>query len=379
MGHTRPGHPGIFSHPNANLWVQPSTSISENCGRINQLRLPMPGLPDWITDRYGFTERAGRLNPRTVRWPFWPQRPLPALEGTVSTSTPVSTTVSNPPKKVTVPNFLAKKKRGEAITMLTAYDYPTAQAVDRAGIDSILVGDSLGMVVLGYESTLPVTMEDMLHHCKAVKRGAQHALLVGDMPFMSYQVSANDALRNAGRFLQESGMDAVKLEGGRERLDAIRAIVGAGIAVMGHIGLTPQSISALGGFRVQGRTAAAAQRLYEDALLLQEAGCFSLVLESVPAQLGEFISRRLQIPTIGIGAGVGCDGQVLVLHDLLGLFDRFTPRFVKRYTELHQAIQGALQQYQSDVAEHRFPASEHTYTIPEDVWAAFLSSVEAAG
>lgn len=293
------------------------------------------------------------------------------------TTTPASTSVTNPPKKVTVPDFLAKKQRGEPITMLTAYDYPTALAVDRAGIDSILVGDSLGMVVLGYESTLPVTMEDMLHHSKAVKRGAQHALLVGDMPFMSYQVSATDALRNAGRFLQEGGMDAVKLEGGRERVDAIRAIVGAGIAVMGHIGLTPQSISALGGFRVQGRTAAAAQHLYEDALILQEAGCFSLVLESVPAQLGEFISRKLQIPTIGIGAGVGCDGQVLVLHDLLGLFDRFTPRFVRRYAALHQAIKEALQQYQADVAERRFPATEHTYAIPEDVWEAFLASVES--
>jgi 3-methyl-2-oxobutanoate hydroxymethyltransferase len=352
-------------------------NIIQKRGRIRCIHLPLPNIADWIPDRYGFYMRRRQTNHRTVFRPFRPQRPLPAPEGTVSTTTPASTPIANPPKKVTVPDFLAKKQRGEPITMLTAYDYPTALAVDRAGIDSILVGDSLGMVVLGYESTLPVTMEDMLHHCKAVKRGAQHALLVGDMPFMSYQVSVTEALRNAGRFLQEGGMDAVKLEGGRVRVDAIRAIVGAGIAVMGHIGLTPQSISALGGFRVQGRSAAAAQRLYEDALLLQEAGCFSLVLESVPAQLGEFISRRLQIPTIGIGAGVGCDGQVLVLHDLLGLFDRFTPRFVRRYTELHHAILAALQQYKADVIERRFPATEHTYTIPDEVWAAFLSEVES--
>jgi len=245
-------------------------------------------------------------------------------------------------KKVTVRTFQQKKQQTQPITMLTAYDYPTALAIDRAGIDSILVGDSLGMVVLGYENTLPVTMEDMLHHCKAVSRGARCALLVGDMPFMSYQASIGDAMRNAGRFLQEAGMDAIKLEGGRERLDAIQAIVGAGIPVMGHLGLTPQSVHQFGGFRAQGQTASAARRLLEDAQYLQDAGCFSIVLEAVPAQLARLVSQRLDIPTIGIGAGIGCDGQVLVIHDLLGMFDRFTPKFVKRYVEINTLMQGAF-------------------------------------
>jgi 3-methyl-2-oxobutanoate hydroxymethyltransferase len=260
--------------------------------------------------------------------------------------------------------------------MLTAYDYPTALAVDWVGIDSILVGDSLGMVVLGYENTLPVTMEDMLHHCKAVSRGARCALLIGDMPFMSYQVSVDDALRNAGRFLQEAGMDAVKLEGGRERLDAVRAIVGAGIPVMGHLGLTPQSVHQLGGFRAQGKTAEAAKRLVEDALLLQEAGCFGLVLEAIPGQLASLISSRLKIPTIGIGAGAGCDGQVLVTHDLLGLFDRFTPRFVKKYADLHGEIAGALAGYKSDVNGRNFPGTEHTIEMPDDEWQALLDLID---
>ncbi len=252
-------------------------------------------------------------------------------------------------KKKTIQAFRQKKEHGEPITMLTGYDYPTALALDRAGIDAILVGDSLGMVVLGYENTLPVTMEEMLHHCRAVARGARSALLIGDMPFMSYQVSVEEAVRNAGRFLQEGGMHAVKLEGGRERLDTIRAITGAGIPVMGHLGLTPQSIHALGGFRPQGRTTAAARRMLEDALLLEEAGCFSLVLESIPARLAELISKRISIPTIGIGAGAGCDGQVLVVHDLLGFFDRFTPKFVKKYADLHGEMQRAFGEYIADV------------------------------
>src|SRR5512141_3019806 len=205
-------------------------------------------------------------------------------------------------KKVTTLAFRKKKTAGEPITMLTAYDYPTALAVDQAGVDSILVGDSLGMVVLGYENTLSVTMEDMLHHSRAVARGAQTALLIGDMPFMSYQVSVEEATRNAGRFLQQGGMDAVKLEGGRERAEAVRSIVSAGIPVMGHLGLTPQSVNQLGGFRAQGKTALAARRLVEDALILEEAGCFSLVLESVPARLAELTSKKIAIPTIGIGA-----------------------------------------------------------------------------
>ncbi len=252
--------------------------------------------------------------------------------------------------------------------MLTAYDYPSAVAVDAAGIEVILVGDSLGMVVLGYETTLPVTMEDMLHHARAVARGAKYALLVGDMPFMSYQVSVEEAVRNAGRFLQEAGMDAVKLEGGRERAETIRAIVDAGIPVMGHIGLTPQSVHQLGGFRAQGKTAQAAKRLVEDALILQDAGCFALVLESVPTQLAGLITEKLDIPTIGIGAGPYCDGQVLVFHDLLGLFDRFTPRFVKQYAQLHAVIHEALSAYRDDVLKGRFPAPEHSLEMKAEEW-----------
>jgi 3-methyl-2-oxobutanoate hydroxymethyltransferase len=280
-------------------------------------------------------------------------------------------------KKITALTFQKKKQQGKPITMLTAYDYPTALAVDRGGIDAILVGDSLGMVVLGYKNTLPVTMEDMLHHCKAVARGATCALLVGDMPFMSYQVSADEALRNAGRFIQEAGMDAVKLEGGRERLGAIQAIVSAGIPVMGHLGLTPQSVHQFGGFRAQGKTAAAAQGLYEDAFLLQKAGCFSLVLEAIPGQLASLISSRLEIPTIGIGAGIGCNGQVLVTHDLLGLYDRFTPKFVKKYADLHAQIGAAIKEYKSNVDDRTFPGIEHTIEMPTDEWKALLNQIDA--
>ena len=292
----------------------------------------------------------------------------------MSTVTPVSTSTSR--KKVTTQTFRQKKERGEPITMLTAYDYPTAMAVDKAGIDSILVGDSLAMVVLGYENTLPVTMEEMLHHARAVARGAKSALLVGDMPFMSYQVSVEEAVRNAGRFLQQGGMDAIKLEGGRERADAIRAITGAGIPVMGHIGLTPQSVHQLGGFRAQGKTASAAKRLLEDAQALEEAGAFSLVLESVPARLAEVISKHISIPTIGIGAGTGCDGQVLVTHDLLGLFDRFTPKFVKKYTNLHETMHKAFTDYIDDVESKRFPAQEHTVEMSDEEWDAFQKELK---
>lgn len=271
-------------------------------------------------------------------------------------------------KKVTTLTLRQKKAQGEPITMLTAYDYAMAQAVDRAGFDVILVGDSLGMVVLGYANTLPVTMEEMLHHCRAVARGARFALLVGDMPFLSYQVSVPEAVRNAGRFLQEGGMEAVKLEGGRERLEAVRAIVEAGIPVMGHLGLTPQSVHQLGGFRAQGTTVEAARRLLEDARLLQEAGCFSLVLESVPGRLAEMVSRQLDIPTIGIGAGPGCDGQVLVTHDLLGLFDRFTPRFARKYADLHAEMAQAFAAFKEDIECRRFPTQEHTTEMPDEEW-----------
>jgi 3-methyl-2-oxobutanoate hydroxymethyltransferase len=281
-------------------------------------------------------------------------------------------------KKISIRNFHLKKKRGEPITMLTAYDYPTALAVDKAGIDSILVGDSLGMVVLGYENTLPVTMEDMLHHCKAVSRGASKALLIGDMPFMSYQVSVEQAVANAGRFLQEAGMDAVKLEGGVERADAVRQIVAAGIPVMGHLGLTPQSVHQLGGWRSQGRTASAAKRLLDDAFALQEAGAFSLVLESVPTRLAQLISQRLTIPTIGIGAGIHCDGQVLVTHDLLGLFDRFTPKFVKQYAGLHGTLADAFAAFKADIENKAFPAEEHSVAMKDKQWEALLKEVGSA-
>lgn len=284
-----------------------------------------------------------------------------------------------PRKKITTSTFRLKKQRGELITMLTAYDYPTALAIDQAGIDSILVGDSLGMVVLGYQTTLPVTMGDMLHHCQAVSRGALYALLIGDMPFLTYQTEPTEAVRNAGRFLQEAGMDAVKLEGGRERLDAIRAIISAGIPVQGHLGLTPQSVHQFGGFKPQGRDAQAARRLLEDAILLQDAGCFSLVLESVPARLAVYISKQLQIPTIGIGAGAGCDGQVLVTHDLLGLFDRFTPRFVKKYANLHRVLSEAFSAYKADVEAGSFPGAEHSIDMPDEEWEAFLKPGTSSG
>lgn len=290
-------------------------------------------------------------------------------------STPTISTVPAARKKVTTLTYRKKKERGEIITMLTAYDYPTALSMDKAGVDSILVGDSLAMVVLGYENTLPVTMEEMLHHCRAVARGAKTSLLVGDMPFMSYQASVEEALRNAGRFLKDGGMDAVKLEGGRERADAIRAITSAGIPVMGHLGLTPQSVHQLGGFRAQGKSASAAKRLVEDALILEEAGCFSIVLESVPARLAELISKKLSIPTIGIGAGNGCDGQVLVTHDLLGLFDRFTPKFVKQYADFHNEMQRVFADYIEDVETKRFPAPEHTVEMKDEEWEALLKEI----
>ncbi|MCJ7718204.1 MAG: 3-methyl-2-oxobutanoate hydroxymethyltransferase [Anaerolineales bacterium] len=279
------------------------------------------------------------------------------------------------PRKITTHTFHLKKQRGERITMLTAYDYPMARAVDLAGIDSILVGDSLGMVVLGYENTLPVTMEDMLHHCRAVSRGATRALLIGDMPFMSYQVSVEDAVRNAGRFLQESGMDAVKLEGGKERLPAIKAILEAGIPVLGHLGLTPQSVHKLGGFKAQGKTAEAALSLLDDALSLEAAGCFGMVLEAVPSRVASFISQKLKIPTIGIGAGNECDGQVLVTHDLLGLFDKFTPKFVKQYSVLHQEIKKALKNYRDEVNQGEFPTEDHSFIISDLEWKLFLGQV----
>jgi 3-methyl-2-oxobutanoate hydroxymethyltransferase len=278
-------------------------------------------------------------------------------------------------KKTSILALQEKKANRDPITMVTAYDYPSALAADRAGVDSILVGDSLGMVVLGYDSTVPVTMEEMLHHCRAVRRGAQHAFLIGDLPFMSYQADRAEAVRNAGRFLKEAGMDAVKLEGGRAMAETVRAISDAGITVIGHIGLTPQSNAKLGGYRVQGRTAVDAQRLMDDAEALQAAGAAMIVLEMVPDRVAEAISLRLHMPTIGIGAGGGCDGQVLVLHDLLGLFDRFTPRFAKRYAELFSEMDRALVAYREDVAAHRFPAAEHVFSMDESAWIEWQQMV----
>jgi 3-methyl-2-oxobutanoate hydroxymethyltransferase len=275
-------------------------------------------------------------------------------------------------KKVTVFDLQKKKQQSRPITMITAYDYSSALLSDQAEIDVILVGDSLAMVMLGLDNTLPVTMDQMVYHCSAVARGARNAFLVGDMPFMSYQADTAEAVRNAGRFLKEGAMDGVKLEGGSEVSATTKAIVGAGIPVMGHIGLTPQSASKLGGFRVQGKSVGDAMRLLDDAMALEKAGCFSLVLEAVPAGVAEVISEKLKIPTIGIGAGPGCDGQVLVYHDVLGLFDRFTPKFVKQYANVGQSILQALQLYAEDVENGRFPAEEHTYPIAEDELSAFL-------
>lgn len=286
--------------------------------------------------------------------------------------------VSTPPaerKKVTITDIQAKKEKGRLITMLTAYDYPTGMLVDRAGIDIILVGDSLAMVVLGYENTVSVTMDEMLHHCRAVARGAKSCLLVGDMPFMSYQVSIPQAVENAGRFLKEGNMDVVKLEGGQERAEVVRAIVDAGIPVQGHIGLTPQTISKLGGFRVQGKSVDAGLNLLDDALALEEAGCFSIVLEGIPDRLAALITERLRIPTVGIGAGKGCDGQVLVLHDMLGMFDRFTPKFVKKYADFFGAGTTAIRQYMDEILEGSFPGPEHVYTMTDEVYAALRSAV----
>lgn len=269
--------------------------------------------------------------------------------------------------KNTVSTFREQKAKGEKISMLTAYDYSTAKLMDEAGINGILVGDSLGMVMLGYEDTLPVTMEDMIHHTAAVCRGAKNTLVVGDMPFMSYQVSVEEAVYNAGRLMKEGRCQAVKLEGGASVCPQIRAITNASIPVMAHIGLTPQSINAFGGFKVQGKSEEAAKKLLEDAKAVEEAGAFAVVLECVPAKLAELISKSISIPTIGIGAGAGCDGQILVYQDMLGLFSDFTPKFVKKYANVGEMMTQAFRDYIADVQEGTFPAPEHTFTISEDV------------
>ncbi len=263
--------------------------------------------------------------------------------------------------KITIMDLYKKKTEHKKITVLTAYDFPTAQIVDQAGIDVILVGDSLGMVVQGQPSTLPVTMAEMLYHTSMVSRAASSSLVVGDMPFLSYQADKAEAVINAGRFLKEAGAEAVKLEGGTQMADAIRVIVNAGIPVMAHIGLTPQSIHALGGFKVQGRDEAAREKILADARAVQDAGAFSVVLEAVPASLAKEIHEILYIPTIGIGAGPDCDGQVLVLHDLLGLYDRFTPKFVKKYAHLKDQAIKAVKEYKQEVESGAFPQEEHSF------------------
>jgi len=268
-------------------------------------------------------------------------------------------------KKITPVDIQAMKNEGKKIAMLTAYDYPTALLEDRAGIEIILVGDSLGMTVLGYENTIPVTMDEMIHHTKAVTRGTKYALVIGDMPFMSYNTSEQEAIFNAGRFMKEGGADAVKLEGGVTVKDIVKAIVNAGIPVMGHIGLTPQTISMLGGFKVQGKDAQAAQKIIDDALLLEDAGAFSVLLEAIPAPIAKRITERLKVPIIGIGAGVHCDGQVLVVHDILGLFDRFTPKFAKRYVNLSELMLKAFESYREEVLNGTFPGDQHSFHIDE--------------
>ncbi len=268
-------------------------------------------------------------------------------------------------KRVSIHDLKAMKRRGEKIAMLTAYDYPTARVLDEAGVLVILVGDSLGMVVLGYDSTLPVTIADMIHHTKAVVRGSQRAHVVADMPFMSYQAGPEDALRNAGRLMQEAGAQSVKLEGGKTVAETVRRLVEAGIPVMGHIGLTPQSLHQLGGYKVQGKTPAAAVKLLNDAKALDDAGAYAMVLETIPAALAKLISERVSIPTIGIGAGPHCDGQVQVLHDMIGLFPDFVPKHAKQYAHLAEDIDRAVREYLAEVEEGRFPTEKESFIMDE--------------
>jgi 3-methyl-2-oxobutanoate hydroxymethyltransferase len=277
--------------------------------------------------------------------------------------------------RITTSDIRTMKARGEKIAMLTAYDYPTARLAEAAGADMILVGDTLGMVVLGYDSTVPVTMEEMIHHTKAAVRGSKRALVVGDMPFMSYQTGWQDAMKNAARFMQEAGCGAVKLEGGRRSAEIVAKLTEAGIPVMGHIGLTPQSVNQFGGWKVQGRTPAAAVQLMHDAQALEQAGAFAVVLELVPAPLAELLTQQLSVPTIGIGAGVHCDGQVQVFHDVLGLFDAFVPKHAKRYADAGTLIREALSSYVADVKSGAFPGPKHSFKMDP----AALAELRPAG
>jgi len=269
--------------------------------------------------------------------------------------------------KFTVDAFLKAKTNSRKISMLTAYDYSTAKILDQAGIDALLVGDSLGMVMLGYTDTLQVTVNDIIHHAKAVSRGVERALIVADMPFLSYHISGEESVRNAGRLIQEGGAQAVKLEGGREIKDKIAAIVNAQIPVMGHLGLTPQSVNTLGGFKVQGRDEIKAKRIIEDAKILEEVGVFAIVLECIPEELAKIISTSVTVPTIGIGAGKHCDGQILVTHDLLGMFDKFKPKFVKQFANIGENIRKAINNYIDEVNKGDFPGLEHTFGMDEEV------------
>ena len=269
--------------------------------------------------------------------------------------------------RVTINQIRDMKRKGEKITMLTAYDYSTAKIVDEAGIPLILVGDSLGMVVLGYESTVPVTMEDMLHHTKAVVRGTKHTMIVGDMPFMTYHISIDDALKNAARFIQEAGAQAIKLEGGVTVAEKVKRIVECGIPVMGHIGLTPQSINQFGGFKVQGRTPEAAVKMLKDAQALEEAGAFAVVLETVPTPLATLITQKISIPTIGIGAGIGCDGQVQVINDILGSFADFVPKHAKQYAKLTDIMSSAITEYYNEVKAGTFPTAKQSFSMDESI------------
>lgn len=269
--------------------------------------------------------------------------------------------------KFTTNSFKTAKQNGEKISMLTAYDYTTAKLIDESGINAVLVGDSLGMVILGYEDTLAVTMEDMIHHASAVCRGVKNAFVVVDMPFMSYQTSVYDAVKNAGRLIKQTGADAVKLEGGVKFKEHIRAIVDASIPVMGHIGMTPQSVNSFGGFKVQGKTIEAAKNIIADAKALEDAGAFSVVLECVPWKLAKYISENISIPTIGIGAGNGCDGQVLVYQDMLGMYPDFTPKFAKRFSDVGQDMKNAFVRYDEEVKNGTFPSQEHTFKIDDEV------------
>jgi 3-methyl-2-oxobutanoate hydroxymethyltransferase len=277
--------------------------------------------------------------------------------------------------RITTADIRSMKQRGEKIAMMTAYDYPTGRLVEQGGADVILVGDTLGMVVLGYDSTLPVTMDDMIHHTKAVVRGTERAMVVGDMPFMSYQTGWQEAMRNAARFMQEANCGAVKLEGGMRSAETVARLVEAGIPVMGHIGLTPQSVNQVGGWKVQGKTPAAAVQLLHDAQALEQAGAFAIVLELVPAPLAELISERVGVPTIGIGAGAGCDGQVQVFHDLLGLFDAFTPKHAKRYADAGALIREAIAAYTADVKSGAFPTAKESFKMDP----AALAELRPAG